>query len=203
MLLLTTQLSWTALIENRGSAPVAARADADLEVLGLEIRGGKGNASQTLAVEKGVSLTGRNEVRVSANGALLLAGGRVVSLRWVEIGNGGRLAGHGSISADVYSSGSLVLSPGGTLEVSGDYRETPGASLKIAANGMLQVKGEAVLRGKLEIDGGVKLEPGKPHKILTAAKISGTFGEDDVVAVGGQRFSVGYTDTQVTLTALK
>jgi arylsulfatase A-like enzyme len=83
------RVSWNAIMENTGTAAAEANGDADLEFLGLEIRGQA--ARQTLVLGPGVNLNGRNEVRISNNGCVSLDGGTISSLRWVETRPGGTL----------------------------------------------------------------------------------------------------------------
>ncbi len=94
------QLSWTARIENSGSKPNTARADADLEFLALEVRGNQENkASQSLVLGPGVNLTGRNEIRLARHATLTVDDGIVSSLRWIDIQPGAVLNGSGSIDS--------------------------------------------------------------------------------------------------------
>jgi len=207
------RLSWIAVMENTGSAGTRAIADADLEVLGLEIRGNAtSSAVQALLVRPGVNLTGRNEVRISAHGSLVLEGGAVSSLRWVDVKRGGRLQGSGEINATLYNQGTVsVASASGdaSLEVHSNYVESGGSTLELCLSGkgnaQLVVEADAHLNGKLSVSvrPGYEATPGKPFAVLSAGKIDGTFAnaDDQVVADNGTRFEIGYTGTMVTLTA--
>ena len=62
---------------------------SDAEFLGLAVSG-------SLAVKPGVKVHARNELRVADKGRLVLQGGVVDSLRWVDVQSGGTLAGHGA-----------------------------------------------------------------------------------------------------------
>lgn len=201
------QLSWTAKIENRGASRAVAKADADLEFLGLEISGSSSGAEQHLSLELKVNLTGRNQIRVLKGGHLWINGGTVSSLRWIDLAEGATLNGHGKIEGDVHNGGAFVVGRGGSLTVNGGYRETPDAELLFAAGGdgfsPLEISGQAKLAGTLKL--GAKpssLTPGKTVTILKAKSISGAFKNTDV-KIPGLQIGVGYTDNSVTLTARK
>lgn len=178
------QLSWIARMENDGEEPTTARGDADLEFLGLQIRGQ--SAGQRLDLGPGINLTGRNEIRISTLGHLSLNGGTVASLRWVDVHPGGTLSGKGSIDADLYTDGTIRVS------VAEDHAPS------------LQISGEAKLAGTLEVVAGPRftLRPGESYIVLNADKITGTFDNpaDEVVTEHGTRFAIGYTENTVSLT---
>ncbi len=205
------RLSWTARIENKGSAPATARIDADLEFLGLEIRGASAAAAQTLEIGNGVHLTGRNEIRLSNNATLAIDGGTVSSLRWIDVHPGAKLRGNGLIDAVLYNNGAVSVSDKAPLTVSSDYHETSDAKLVLPLTGKattsgLHVNGGATLAGTLAITAsGSDPEAKTPHKILTAKRIEGTFqnANQEVVDGDGKRFSISYTDTEVRLTLVE
>lgn len=181
------QVSWIARMENVGEQPAAARGDADLEFLGLEILGR--TAEQRLELEHGVQLTGRNEIRISKHGHLKINGGTVSSLRWVDLQPGGTLSGNGTIDADLYAHGTLIVTVG-------DNNEVP-----------WQVRGEVKLAGPLAVtrEAHHRLRPGDRFTILLADRVTGSFDNptQQVVAEDGTRFSIEYTDNAVTLTVQK
>ncbi len=176
--------SWIARMENDGDEPVTARGDADLEFLGLEIVGQ--SAEQRLELGPGIGVTGRNEIRIAEHGQLAFNGGTVSSLRWVDVQPGGTLSGNGTIDAALYSRGTLSLS------VAADHAPS------------LQVRGEATLAGTLAVRTGAEFSarPGESYTVLSADRITGTFGNpgNQVVAEDGTRFSIGYTEDTVSLT---
>ena len=157
---------WCAEIDG-GSAV----ADKDTEFLGLEVGGG-------LTVKPGVTVYARNELRVADKGQLVLQGGAVESLRWVDVQLGGTLSGYGSVNADLFSKGTLALS----------------------VDKPLVVEGAAKLSGKLSLAGAGKVKRGQSVTVLKAASISGRF-ENDKASLAGQTYSIAYTPTSVTVTA--
>jgi hypothetical protein len=206
------QSSWTARIENSGAQSNTARADTDLEFLGLEIRGNQSNnAKQFLVLGRGTRLTGRNEIRVASNATLTVDGGTVSSLRWIDIHAGGTLNGSGSIDSTVYNNGVIVVrdnrQPG--FEISADYHQSARATLNLSLNGNKQpsflIIGDATLSGTLIVttSKGFQPTPGQAYTVLTANRIMGTFSNPgrEIVATDGTRFTVRYTESAVTLSA--
>jgi len=197
-------------MENAGAADAVAKADADLEFLGLEIRGQ--SAVQVLAVGPGIRLTGRNEVRVSDHGLLTLDGGVVSSLRWVDIRPGGTLQGSGEIEASLYNQGTVSVPSGSkdtVLVVQSDYVGLDNSILDFSfgdkGHSQLVVQGDARLAGELTVTvaQGCSVPAGTSFTVLKAGKITGAFANADhqVVADNGVRFDIGYTAASVTLTA--
>ncbi|MGI9242584.1 MAG: sulfatase-like hydrolase/transferase [Verrucomicrobiales bacterium] len=204
------QLSWTAKIVNQASTRAVARAEADLEFLGLEISGGRAGSKQFLKLGPGVNLLGRNQIRLLKGGNLSVDGGTVSSLRWLDIAEGATLIGHGRIEGDIYSSGTLAVEHEGPLAVNGHYHETPEAKLSIrlgtGGSSPLEISGHAELAGTLSLGAPPSPPtPGAPITILKAASISGEFKGTDLNFPDSGRYEikVGYTDHSVTLTAKK
>ena len=206
------QLSWIALIENQATAPRTAQVDADLEVLGLEVRGGeKTAASQTLVVGSGITLHGRNEVRVTRGGILTTNGGSISSLRWVDIQSEGMLTGHGSIGTTVYNDGKVVVKTDGDsrLQIEGDYHQTGNAALNLpfseSSPVSVNVKGDAYLGGTLELSVGSNetLESGQTITVLSAGSVQGRFANanNELITADGARFRIDYSDNLVRLFA--
>jgi arylsulfatase A-like enzyme len=208
------RVSWNAVMENTGDKPAIARADADLEFLGLEIRGNaKSAATQELVVAPKVTLAGRNEIRLGCDGMLTLLGGKVSSLRWLDIHAGATLRGVGSVDADLHNAGAVRVASAASgprrLTVSGDYHERLCASLGFSLtatpnkDAQLLVGGDAILAGKLAITVADKFTPVRGHSftLLRAKSIRGRFGNADDLVVGsnGTRFKIGYSDNAVTL----
>ena len=177
------QLSWVAKIENKGESKAVARAEADLEFLGLEIVGSSSGAEQVLKLGSKINLIGRNEIRLSQGGQLKLNGGTVSTLRWIDIAEGATLGGHGQIVGDVNNKGTILIEGKG-LEIDGEV--TLGGTLSM----------------KTKLDG---IKPGKPMTILKAKSIKGSFENTDLEIPGKNNFEmiVDYTGTSVTLTAKK
>jgi hypothetical protein len=195
--------SWTALMENKGGSANTARTAADVQFLGLEIRG-KAKAQELIIVDGG-KVTGRNEVRVAKQGILTLQGGTVASLRWVDVLEGGILRGSGHVDASLFSAG--VTEIHGKLNVKGDYAGRAGAKLVLSLSSkesaQMLVEGDAILAGTLGITlaKGYKPSAGDTITLLTARGVKGTFtNPGSKVVAGGKRFKIGYTGNAVTLT---
>jgi hypothetical protein len=149
----------------------SALADKDAEFLGLEV-------SASLTVKPGVTVSARNELRVGNKGRLVLQGGSVESLRWVDVQPGGTLTGHGAVNAALYSKGTLALN----------------------LNKPLVVEGAAKLSGKLSLTDAGTAKKGQSATALKAKSISGRF-DNDKISLAGKTYSIGYTATSVTVTA--
>lgn len=202
------RLSWVARIENSGDKPHRARVDADVEFLGLEIRG-NAHAIQSLALDSQINLTGRNEIRVAPHGRLIVNGGKVSSLRWIDILAGGKVSGSGAVDGTIYNGGTMELVSGrrSGFQIDGDYVQSADASLQVSLSRVeqppMQVSGAVVLSGKLMVAIGkdFRPSPGTPYTILTAGKISGAFtnSNDLVVASDGTTYTINTSDCAVTL----
>tara|TARA_B100000674_G_scaffold112092_1_gene83422 strand:+ start:19189 stop:21366 length:2178 start_codon:yes stop_codon:yes gene_type:complete len=160
------QAHWCARIPG-GSAVAKENA----EFLGLEVGG-------ALTVRPGVSIRARNELRVASKGQLILQGGAIKSMRWVDVKPGGTLAGHGTVIADLFSQGTLALS-----------LEEP-----------LFVEGAVKLSGKLSLSGVGKVKSGKSISVLKAKSISGGFSNNDAL-VDGKKYAIFYTPTGISVRA--
>ncbi len=207
------QLSWTAQIKNTGDQPNTARADADLEFLGLQIEGNPAtDCSQSLMLGPGISLTGRNEIRIGKHGVLTIAGGTVSSLRWVDVQSGGTLNGNGSVNATVYNDGTVsVEGIRAELKIGGDYRQSPDAELAVGLTpypaSSLEVAGAVSLAGTLSIAQPVGFEsaPGTRHTIVSAERIDGQFTNPGnvVVSSDGTGYQIHYSDSAVSIVTIR
>ena len=211
------RISWNAVMENTGLVPVTARADGELAFLGLKIAGASSVATQTLDLNSR-TLTGRNEVRLAAHSSVLLDGGTIESLRWVDVREDAELKGAGTVDASLYNRGVIRVTQASapahrTLRVQGNYHEFGGSILDIAiggagtpgvAFGQLLVMGEATLAGSLAVtvEAGVELTHGETFTVLTAGVLHDTFENAGRMVTGsdGTRFQIGYSDQSVTLT---
>jgi arylsulfatase A-like enzyme len=99
---------WSATVRNSTAAPRIAHVSTNVTTLGVEIRGD--SAEQVVDVHSGRTLSGRNEVRVGANGRVDLNGGTLATNRWVNVRAGGEVGGDGTVTGDVHNDG--TLSPG-------------------------------------------------------------------------------------------
>lgn len=158
------QANWCAKIK-QGSAI----ADRVVDFLGLEISG-------DLTVNKGAKINARNELRIAKNGKLILQGGTIESLRWVDVQVGGTLVGHGTVNGDLYSRGTLAI----------NLKEP------------LIVNGSVKLSGKLSLSSLSKVKSGENITLLKAKSIAGGF-VDNEVKLDGKSYSIFYTPTTIAV----
>ncbi len=201
--------SWIASLRNTSLQDQICRVSRDLAFLGLSIQGAiEGSARQFVEVEENVTLNARNELRIGFHGSLLLRGGAIESLRWIDVRNQARLEGWGEVRGQLYNDGRVSVEGGPSgMIVSGDYVESSGATLSIGGSddnfGRLGVKGAARLAGRLEVQLNAGFVPvaGKVIPVLSASKLSGRFSNDRdiVVTPEGVRFRIAYIGNQVRL----
>ncbi len=160
------QSHWCARID-RGSA----MASKNTKFLGLEI-------SSRLTVNPGATVHARNELRITPQGQLILRGGAIESMRWVDVQSGGTLSGHGIVKADLFCNGTLALNLDEPLVVDGAVK----------------------LSGKLDFADSEKVKNGQSSTVLKAKSISGRFANRKV-SLAGKSYSISYTPTSVTVTA--
>ncbi len=195
--------SWTALVDGGGDTVV----ESDLEFLSLEIKGR--SQVQEMFVNAGVTLTGRNEIRLSPNGALYFNDSTIASERWVNVSSGALLSGSGVIEASVFSDGYVDIAMGG-VTVKSDYISFGDSVLLFefhsGINSLLTVEGKAELSGELKVlvGGEPDFERGKSYTLLKANSVTGTFFNEnaEVKTASGAIFKIGYTNNTVTLTAM-
>lgn len=196
-------VAWIAHLKNRGDAPAVAEGDTDLGFLGLEIGGKSESVTQTLALDAGVNLTGRNEIRIADHGRLTVEGGTISSLRPIQILPKGSLSGQGVIDASLIQHGSISIES--RVTVNGSLDQNSSAHLLVALpqeEGVpLSIQGEARLSGTLRVSVGEGFVPEeqKSYPILTAASIKGTFSHSEVQTEGGLKFEIQYSNTSVSL----
>ncbi|MEM7011921.1 MAG: sulfatase-like hydrolase/transferase, partial [Verrucomicrobiota bacterium] len=182
------QLSWTASIQNDASAAAVAKVDNDVEFLALDVRG-----KQEVVVEKGATLTARNELRIWPE-STLTNNGAVSTLRWIDVHEGAVLQGDGKVEGKVYNRGKLELS--GSLRIQGSLHqfERSEFQLNLADAPQLQVSGAANLDGHLVLEPADDLQAkrGDEFVILVATRIEGRFANpsDVIVASNGMRFAI-------------
>jgi arylsulfatase A-like enzyme len=200
------QVAWTATMENTGSKANTAIADKDLAFLALEIKGS--GAHQHLILDTEIDLTGRNEIRISDNGSLIVNGGSVSSLRWIEIAAGGKLQGTGILDADVYNSGDVEVTDG--IQLKSDFYQHAEGSLQFTlvnkGTQIMKVEGLASLAGKLmvEVPDNFKSKLGSEIVVMEAGSISGRFSNaaNEVHTAQGTRFKIHYKESSVVLSVL-
>ncbi len=202
--------SWTAHMNNSGNASVIARADSDLQFLGLQIAGNsKTKARQTLALNPGVDLVGVNEIRLAPQSTLTIDGGTVSSRRWLDISPEASLRGNGTIAGMIYNSGSLILAgkKQPVMKIYGKYHQTAKGTLDLRFSGTtsstLVVNGNVSLAGKLAVTttGGFTRPKNVPLTVLTSTGITGKFDNPNntVIASDGTRFKIRYSGGSVKL----
>ena len=154
--------NWTATIK-RGTAV----ASQETEFLGLGISG--------RLIVTNVTVHARNELRVAKNGRLVLQDGQVSSIRWLDVQEGGVLAGHGTVIR-LYVQGELCLGVAQPLVVKGDV--TISGTLSLASSG--------------------KIKLGQEYIVLRADSISGRFNQKSV-SLGGKEYAIKYSASEVSL----
>jgi arylsulfatase A-like enzyme len=183
--------NWTVVIGNAAETPSTVIATSAVSTLALEVRGE--SSPQTLLIDKGREVNGRNEVRISPGGRLLLVGGRVGSARWIDVLAGGELVGNGAARGDLFCAG--LVSPGdetlGRIEVEGDVHLLPDAIVRIGlgheSNDQLTASGAVHLDGTLKLS----LEEGESHKarqmyeVLSGESVTGKFRKVDAPPLPG------------------
>ncbi len=202
--------SWIADFRHRSKLVGSVKIDNGLEFLGVEVSGA--TQFEIVIGPKG-NLSGRNEVRFSDNATLTLKGGKVSSLRWIEVGEGALIKGEGQIDGTLYNKGEVKLATNKRgeamrIHVSKDYVESIGAGFTIPVTGAgiseLAVAGKAKLAGqlRLEIEEGVVSRMGESLRVLTASEIEGRFLNPDEIVESrdGRRFKISYTDRAVFIT---
>ncbi|QDU58694.1 sulfatase-like hydrolase/transferase [Aeoliella mucimassa] len=206
---------WSAVLANDGRSPKTAVVSEDVHTLGFEVRGTGSSATQTVQVQQGHTLEGRNEIRISEYGIVELQGGSLSSVRWVDVLENAQLVGHGDVNADVYNFGQVSVSnsEGGTsiLSVGDDYRQFASGVLTLDIGGtsggtqfdQLEVVGQAVLGGTLALQlvNGFVPTQGEFFPLMRAESIEGEFSTIQLPTVDGVELSLQYTNSLVLLVA--
>jgi len=120
----TPRAHWNAVVANPDAANRGAVLGDSIRTLGFEVSGNPGTGhTQTVTLGSGVSLEGRNEIRVGDHGVLELDGGTLSSARWLAIRPEGALRGAGTIAADLENEGTLDITRASDRPVPGDGAE--------------------------------------------------------------------------------
>lgn len=166
---------WTAVISNAAETPSTVIATSPVSTLALEVRGGQ--SPQTLLIDKGREVIGRNEVRISRGGRLLLVGGRVGSARWIDVLAGGELVGNGAVDGDLFCAG--LVSPGdetlGRIEVEGDVQLLPDSTVQLGLGD--DFSDQLIASGAVQLDGTLKLSTAGMELQLSRQKFDVVSGE--------------------------
>lgn len=200
--------SWNATLANTGSSDQTAILDASIHTLGIEIAGNPDTqARQRLNIQSGHTLTGRNEIRLSPYSEVRLNGGKLNSVRWVDLLEGASIQGPGTIDAILYNSGTLDTSirrRSGSTTISSDYHQTAAGSLGvlIGSQTSLVVTGTAHLDGQLHsiLPKNFSGADGDRFTVISAQAVVGTFRHaDNMIKSGAHHFRIHYSATQVEL----
>lgn len=132
--------NWITSIDNTAGGMLETRVSANTEVLAFELKGSAGQMD--LVVESGATLTARNGARVHAGGRVHLDGGRLNTLRDIDVRQGGELSGHGTIGQIYDTTGTLFrleadLVNAGKVTVGGEGTPSGGGTqlTELVANG--------------------------------------------------------------------
>lgn len=132
----TPQSYWNAVVENPAQTNRTALLNESIETLGFEIAGATNGALLEVTLAPGVSIDGRNEVRISDNASLLLRGGSLSSMRFLDIRKGAALEGFGVIDANLYQAGVLnIAATGSTISVTNIIPGSAIAGTELIQNG--------------------------------------------------------------------
>ncbi|MEM9643504.1 MAG: sulfatase-like hydrolase/transferase [Planctomycetota bacterium] len=208
------RLSWVARMggTSDGAGANLARAVSDVSFLALQLQGRSSEDVQTLVVESGVKLVGRNEIRLGPHSELQLRDGTLETLRWIDIQSQAILSGHGGLEGDVFNHGMLCIGrdSSGSVRVRGDYFQASDAQMSLtfgtSEGTALSIGGRATLSGELLVDAATGRVSGESQTriIIQAERIEGRFSNrgDVVKTSDGAIFSIEYDETTVALTRL-
>lgn len=154
----TPDASWSALLRNPGASAATATATGFVQTLGIEISGV--SATQRLEVARGGSIHGRNEIRIGNLGVLELQDATASSVRWIDVLEGGELAGHGQVQGVVYNQG--TVSPGVVTPVigGGDAPGTGGVAVDAVTFNFTGVQDDAPLTATSLLNENIQLVAG-------------------------------------------
>ena len=118
--------SWIAKTDytENNMKPSRVISTHDLEFLALHHKGTQSVRTSFHCFN--ITITGRNEIRVSDRGVLSIKNGTLLSSRWIDIQEGAKLTGQGRIIGDLYNSGNfnIWINPKGKTEIIGDFVST-------------------------------------------------------------------------------
>ncbi len=194
---------WIATLSNTLTNNQTAILDTDINTLGIDITGNTTtHATQTVLVQNGKTLGGRNEIRLSPFAIIRLRGGTLNSARWINMLHDSVLGGTGIINATLYNSGKLIITPNNAtgIVINGNYNQSLYATLRVAtgSDSPLTVNGIATLNGKLSV---IFRGAAREHyAILSATSINGVFSNPNGIVKGrGEQFKIIYTATTVEI----
>ena len=98
--------TWSTTVNNTSGSASVVIMSGSIDTLGFEVQGDSGQ--QTVLVDRGLKLTGRNAVRIDSGGRVHLDDATLESWRWTDVLAGGELSGHGVVESDVYNFGTIA-----------------------------------------------------------------------------------------------
>jgi hypothetical protein len=183
----------------------------------VNVSGASAGQTMTLRLQSGVTLTTFAGLNVEQHGHMALGNG-VLDVQNVDIRDGGRMSGVGSIrtgSGPIPGqvenvSGVVAPGPPGAIIIEGRFSNGVDGTLEIgvlgfSTHGTLVVNGPATIAGTLRVvlPGANPYVPqlGEMHTILSAPQgLGGQFDAHDLAPLPeGRMWRVGYTDTSVIL----
>lgn len=218
---LSPDIKTIANVRNVSGGAQTATISANAEAWEVNVSGAAANQTMTLAVPAGVKLTTFSGLNIEPHGVVSLSGG-TLDVQYVDIRNGGRLTGAGSIATgsgpipgqvENYSG---VVAPGngvGTLNIEGRYTNGAGAILEMEIGGLapgtqydqLIVDGDAALAGALSLALVSGFTPAIGNSftlidLLADGSLAGHFGKISFPALPADRmWAVFYTDDSLSL----
>lgn len=202
----TPSENWIARVVNTESTRQTAYLNNSINTLGFEVSGNADTKGlMELTLKHGVTLTGRNEIRLAPYSFLKLNGGTLSSVRWVDVFKHATLQGTGNVGATLYNAGVVSISNGSAgMVVSGDYHQTTEGvlDLKPGPHPSLKINGKAKLGGilKCELPVADSIPVVRSFTILTASSVSGTFNNPDgLVRCGEHTLRIHYRADRVEL----
>lgn len=189
---------------------------SDAEAFEVNVSGSIGAETMTLRMENNARLTTFSGTNVEAHGVLSL-GGATLDTQYVDLRDGGKLTGEGSIFT---GSGTLpgqvenvggVVAPGdpvGVLDVEGRFSNATNGTLQIDIAGvavgtqhdLLNVDGTVALAGTLEVEltNGFVPSVGDEFAFIAATQgVGGEFG--NFILPGDYNWGINYNSNEVQL----
>jgi hypothetical protein len=215
----TPDVMTIANLRQVAAAAQTAVVSASATAWEVNVSGAAANKTMTLAVQPGVTLTTFSGLNIEPHGVVSLSGA-VLDVQYVDIRNGGRLTGSGSIATgsgpipgqvENYSG---VVAPGvgvGALNIEGRFTNGAQAVLEMEIGGVapgsgydqLVVDGDVTLAGVLNVSLVNLFTPaiGSAFTLLSVTgDVAGQFDMVNLPPLPGDRmWTVAYTSTSLSL----
>lgn len=189
---------------------------SDSQVFEVNISGGSGGQTMTLAVTSGAKLTTFSGTNIEEGGVLQLEGA-TLDTQYIDVREGGVLTGEGSIFTGSGTIGGQVenvaglIAPGdgiGTLEIEGRLSNSTGGTLQFDLGGLapgtehdhLDVDGTVALAGTLEVilDGSFTPSVNDTFTLISVSEsLAGEF--EHLLLPTGYNWGVNYNATSLEL----